>query len=122
MLTPQAPSLLTFPLTKFSLSLSLSSQEGGNRVLTLSQRKFCGDGNITGQENLINQFDQTSTSCVCLIGFESMLWKVPIVIATKGNPQAASLVLTEQSTTVTLEGVGEGDWVLVNKGHLSVQT
>jgi puromycin-sensitive aminopeptidase len=71
-----------------------AKQEGGNRVLTLSQRKFCGDGNITG--------------------FESMLWKVPIVIATKGNPQAASLVLTEQSTTVTLEGVGEGDWVLVN--------
>ena len=46
-----------------------------------------------------------------------MLWKVPIVIATKGNPQAASLVLTEQSTTVTLEGVGEGDWVLVSWGR-----
>ena len=54
---------------------------------------------------------------MCLIGFESMLWKVPIVIATKGNPQAASLVLTEQSTTVTLEGVGEGDWVLVSWGR-----
>ena len=46
-----------------------------------------------------------------------MLWKVPITIATKGNPQAASLVLTEQSTTVTLEGVGESDWVLVSWGR-----
>ena len=43
-----------------------------------------------------------------------MLWKVPITVATKGNPLAASLVLSEQSTTVTLEGVGEGDWVLVS--------
>lgn len=46
-------------------------------------------------------------------GFESMLWKVPITVATKGNPQAAKLVLSQQSTTVTLEGVGENDWVLV---------
>lgn len=69
-------------------------QEGDNRVLTLSQKKFCGDGNISG--------------------FESMLWKVPITVATKGNPQAAKLVLSQQSTTVTLEGVGENDWVLVN--------
>ena len=45
-----------------------------------------------------------------------MLWKVPIAIATKGNPQAASLMLTEQSVTVTLEGVGESDWVLVREG------
>jgi puromycin-sensitive aminopeptidase len=71
-----------------------AKQDGANKVLTLSQRKFCGDGNLTG--------------------FESMLWKVPITVATKGNPQAASLVLTEQSTTVTLEGEGESDWVLVN--------
>jgi puromycin-sensitive aminopeptidase len=69
-------------------------QDGNNRILTLTQKKFCGDGNISG--------------------FESMLWKVPITVATKGNPLAASLMLSEQSTTVTLEGVGEGDWVLVN--------
>ena len=49
-----------------------------------------------------------------LAGFESMLWKVPITVATKGNPQAAKLVLSQQSTTVTLEGVGENDWVLVS--------
>ena len=54
--------------------------------------------------------------CVCVFaGFESMLWKVPITVATKGNPQAASLVLTQQSITVTLEGVAEGDWVLVSE-------
>ena len=43
-----------------------------------------------------------------------MLWTVPITIATKGNPQAAQLLLSQQSTTVTLEGVGESDWVLVS--------
>ena len=48
-----------------------------------------------------------------------MLWKVPITVATKGNPQAASLVLSQKSTTVTLEGVGEGDWVLVREGGAS---
>ena len=47
-----------------------------------------------------------------------MLWKVPITVATKGNPLAASLMLSEQSTTVTLEGVGEGDWVLVSQTTL----
>lgn len=47
-----------------------------------------------------------------------MLWKVPITMATEGNPLAASLVLSEQSTTVTLEGVGEGDWVLVSETKL----
>lgn len=46
-----------------------------------------------------------------------MLWKVPITVATKGNPQAASLVLSQQSTTVTLEGVEENDWVLVSMGE-----
>ena len=54
-------------------------------------------------------------SLFLVLGFESMLWKVPITVATKGNPQAASLVLTQQSTTVTLEGVGESDWVLVSE-------
>ena len=54
--------------------------------------------------------------CVCVFaGFESMLWKVPITVATKGNPQATSLVLTQQSVTVTLEGVAEGEWVLVSE-------
>ena len=43
-----------------------------------------------------------------------MLWQVPITIATKDNPKAVELVLSQQSTTVTLEGVGEGDWVLVS--------
>ena len=47
-----------------------------------------------------------------------MLWKVPITVATKGNPLAASLMLSEQSTTVTLEGVAEGDWVLVSETTL----
>jgi len=43
-----------------------------------------------------------------------MLWEVPITIATKDNPKAMQLVLSQQSATVTLEGVGEGDWVLVS--------
>jgi len=43
-----------------------------------------------------------------------MLWKVPITIATKENPKAMQFVLIQQSTTVALEGVKEGDWVLVS--------
>ena len=54
------------------------------------------------------------TASLLFIGFESMLWQVPITIATQGNAKALQFVLSQQSTTVTLEGVGEGDWVLVS--------
>ena len=52
--------------------------------------------------------------CVCVIPeFASMLWKVPVTVATKSNPEAFRFVLEQESDTVTLEGVGPDDWVLV---------
>ena len=45
--------------------------------------------------------------------FESMLWQVPVTIATSKNPEALKFVLDKTSTTITLEGVGPDDWILV---------
>lgn len=46
-----------------------------------------------------------------------MLWNVPITIATKTNPEAVKFVLDKASDTVTIEGVGPNDWILVS-GYL----
>ena len=46
--------------------------------------------------------------------FGSMLWNVPVTIATKGNPEAAKFVLDKVSDTVTIEGVGPDDYILVS--------
>ena len=47
------------------------------------------------------------------VGNESMLWQVPVTIATSKNPAAMKFVLDSRSTTVTVEGVGPDDWILV---------
>ena len=47
------------------------------------------------------------------VGHESMLWQVPVTIATSKNPAAIRFVLDSRSTTVTVEGVGPDDWILV---------
>jgi len=76
----------------------MPSQEGDKRVLTISQKKFCADGNITG--------------------FESMQWQIPVTIATSKNRSALTFVLDKPSTTITLEGLGANDWVLLNPGRV----
>ena len=43
-----------------------------------------------------------------------MLWQVPVTIATSKNPAALKFVLDKSSTTVTVEGVGPDDWILVS--------
>ncbi len=48
-------------------------------------------------------------------GHESVLWKVPVTIATSKNPAAVKFVLEGQSTTVTVEGVGPDDWIMVRE-------
>ena len=45
-----------------------------------------------------------------------MQWQVPITIATSQNPNALTFLLDKPSTTVTLEGVGPNDWILVSGG------
>lgn len=72
-------------------------QEGKKRVLTITQKKFCADGKLTG--------------------FESLLWHVPVTIATSNNPTAMKFVLDKCSDTITVEGVGPNDWILVNPGR-----
>ena len=42
-----------------------------------------------------------------------MCWKVPITIATKGNPEAVKCVLEKMEDIVTVEGVGPEDYILV---------
>ena len=44
-----------------------------------------------------------------------MLWKVPVTIATSKNPEAMKFVLDESCKSVTLEGVGPDDWILVSQ-------
>ncbi len=53
---------------------------------------------------------------MCLIPeFGSMLWKVPVTVATKSNPEAVRFVLEKATDTVTVEGVGPGDYVVVRE-------
>ena len=109
-------------------------------MLTISQKKFCADGDITGVYTCV-----CVCVCVCVcggggggggyvwvcaylhvpknyrsdifppsyVGHESMLWQVPVTIATSKNPAAIKFVLDSRSTTVTVEGVGPDDWILV---------
>lgn len=75
-----------------------SKQEGTKCHITISQKKFCADGNIKG--------------------FESMLWHVPITIATAQKRDAYKFVLDKESETVTLDGVKPDDWIKLNPGQI----
>ena len=46
-----------------------------------------------------------------------MIWNVPVTIATKANPEAVRFVLDKACDSVTVEGVGPDDWILVNPGR-----
>ena len=46
-----------------------------------------------------------------------MLWQVPVTIATRKNPEALKCILDKASMTVTIEGVGPDDWILVNNNR-----
>ncbi|XP_023932531.1 puromycin-sensitive aminopeptidase, partial [Lingula anatina] len=85
-----------FPVLKVS-----DKQEGSNRVLTITQEKFCADGK--GDAN------------------DSSLWKVPVKICTASSPSipVKILLLEEKSATVVLENVKPEDWVKVNPGSVA---
>lgn len=51
---------------------------------------------------------------IFIIGFEDMLWQVPITIATSQQKEAYKFVLDKQSATITLEGLKPDDWIKVN--------
>ena len=48
-----------------------------------------------------------------LTGFESFLWHVPVTIATGDSPTAKKFILSKHCDSVTVEGVGPDDWILV---------
>ena len=43
-----------------------------------------------------------------------MLWQVPVTVATRKNPEALKFILNKASMTVTVDGLGPDDWILVN--------
>ena len=49
----------------------------------------------------------------------SMLWNVPITIATKSNPEAVRFVLDKASDIVTIDNVTADDWILVRSSQHS---
>ncbi|XP_059053898.1 puromycin-sensitive aminopeptidase [Achroia grisella] len=80
-----------FPMVQVS-----SEQRGSDRVLRLTQQKFCADG---------NQADDT-------------VWMVPITISTQEQPSkvALSTVLEKRTQEVVLENVAEHSWIKLNPG------
>ncbi|CAG2189323.1 NPEPPS [Mytilus edulis] len=77
-------------------------QDGKNRVLSLSQEKFCADGKK--QEG------------------EQFKWMVPLSFCTASSPDKPVKKILLDSTTaeVTLENVKPGEWVKVNCGTVGV--
>ncbi|XP_072947418.1 puromycin-sensitive aminopeptidase [Epargyreus clarus] len=73
-----------------------SETRGRERVLTLTQQKFCADG---------SQGDDT-------------LWMVPITISTQENPSkvALSTVLESRTQEVVLDLADQNSWVKLNPG------
>ena len=52
---------------------------------------------------------------IVFLGFESAFWHVPVTIATSKDPSAVKFVLDKHSDTVTVEGMGPNDWILVSE-------
>jgi len=73
-----------------------SEQEGADRVLTLTQSKFVGDGKATGESS-------------------SSRWQVPVSVASSGKEVTKVMMDREaQQTTVRLPNVAPSDWVKLN--------
>ncbi|RWS19936.1 puromycin-sensitive aminopeptidase-like isoform X2 [Leptotrombidium deliense] len=69
-----------------------SLQEGNNRILTLSQEKFCSNGKLSEED-------------------KKVLWIVPISISTQSDPskEAFKVLLESKNTEVVLNGVSAND-------------
>jgi len=73
-----------------------SRQEGGDRILTLSQSKFNADGAAP----------------------DGSLWQVPVSIKKANSEEVVKVMLDQEKMEVRVAGVGEGDWVKVNPGFV----
>nr|AYV88996.1 puromycin-sensitive aminopeptidase [Tetranychus truncatus] len=74
-----------------------SKQDGNNKIIKLTQRKFTLDGTLTDEESKVQ-------------------WMVPITIVTSQDPNkvALSTLMTEKSTEITLPNVTADTWVKLN--------
>uniref|UniRef100_A0A8C4QJV6 Aminopeptidase n=2 Tax=Eptatretus burgeri TaxID=7764 RepID=A0A8C4QJV6_EPTBU len=72
-------------------------QQGEDRILNITQEKFCAGGTFKG---------------------DSPTWMVPITISTGDNPSEVrmTVLLEKQSTRVTIPGLQANQWVKLNSG------
>ncbi|XP_046581725.1 puromycin-sensitive aminopeptidase-like isoform X2 [Haliotis rubra] len=86
-----------FPVIKVN-----ERQDGDKRVLTVTQEKFCADGNLPTD-------DKSS-------------WWVPISFSTASSPSTPvkTIMLEGKSSEVTLDNVKAGEWVKVNTNTVGV--
>ncbi|RWS23543.1 Puromycin-sensitive aminopeptidase-like protein, partial [Leptotrombidium deliense] len=79
-----------------------SRQEGNNRILTLSQEKFCSNGKLSEED-------------------KQVLWMVPISISTQSDPskEAFKVLLDSKSTETVLTGVSPNEWIKLNPNCVS---
>ncbi|XP_043910903.1 puromycin-sensitive aminopeptidase [Protopterus annectens] len=84
----------------FPLICVKEEQHGDNRVLTLTQKKFCAGGPFTGNDG--------------------PLWMIPVAISTSEAPSSAKItvMLDERTKTVELKNVKPEEWVKLNPGTL----
>ena len=68
-------------------------QDGGDTVLTVSQKKFCADGDV-------------STSADCK-------WQVPVNVRVQGKEGMEKFLLEEKDMEYRLKGVGPNSWIKV---------
>ncbi|XP_039666978.1 puromycin-sensitive aminopeptidase [Perca fluviatilis] len=73
-------------------------QQGDDRILKISQKKFCASGPHDGED------------CPS--------WMVPISVCTSDDPKCTKLkvLLDRPDTTITLSGVAPDQWVKINPG------
>lgn len=78
-------------------------QDGDNRVLLLTQEKFCSDGKLPKDE-------------------EATLWKIPITVSSASAPDKTiySKIISEKSAELVIPGVPASDWIKLNVGTVGV--
>lgn len=83
-----------FPVIKVS-----SVQDGGSRILTLTQEKFCADGQLPQSES-------------------NTLWMIPVSISTAANPKfsASETLLESRSIELRIPNVTNDEWIKLNPG------
>ena len=69
------------------------TQEGGDTVLTLSQKKFCADGDTSNTEDY--------------------MWKVPVNVKVQGKDGIEKFLLENKKMEYRLKGVEPSSWIKV---------